>query len=152
MQIERGLVKARLGTIHYRSAGAGPPVMLFHINQQSSALMRELMECLAPSFRAIAMDYPSHGHSDPIDFHPSFDDYSECAIAVMDALGVAKASVMGEAVGAGVAWALVSEKGTEQTIRGVPAAPSEHQGVPRPCDHHHPRQSEHSHSRTLESI
>lgn len=103
MEIERGLVETRLGTIHYRSAGEGPPVMLFHINQQSSALMCELMECLAPSFRAIAMDYPSHGHSDPIDFQPSFDDYSECAIAVMDLLSLAKASVMGEAVGAGVA-------------------------------------------------
>jgi pimeloyl-ACP methyl ester carboxylesterase len=103
MDIERGLVKTRLGFIHYRAAGSGSAVMLFHINQQSSALMRELMECLAPSFRTIAMDYPSHGDSDPIDFQPSFDQYAECAIAVMDAMGVTKASVMGEAVGAGVA-------------------------------------------------
>jgi len=102
METERGLVKTRLGYIHYRSAGKGAAVMLFHINQQSSALMRELMESLAPSFRTIAMDYPSHGSSDPIDFQPSFDNYAECAIAVMDALGVSKASVMGEAVGAGV--------------------------------------------------
>jgi pimeloyl-ACP methyl ester carboxylesterase len=102
METERGLVKTRLGFIHYRSAGQGPAVMLFHINQQSSALMRELMECLTPSFRTIAMDYPSHGCSDPIDFQPSFNDYTECAIAVMDALGVTTASVMGEAVGAGV--------------------------------------------------
>lgn len=102
MQIERGLVKTRLGYIHYREAGSGPAVMLFHVNQQSSALMRELMECLAPSFRTIAMDYPSHGHSDPIDFQPTFDDYAECAIAVLDSLGITTASVMGEAVGAGV--------------------------------------------------
>jgi pimeloyl-ACP methyl ester carboxylesterase len=102
MDIERGLVKTPLGYIHYRAAGSGPAVMLFHINQQSSVLMRELMECLAPSFRTIAMDYPSHGHSDPIDFQPAFDHYAACAIAVMDALGIENVSVVGEAVGAGV--------------------------------------------------
>jgi pimeloyl-ACP methyl ester carboxylesterase len=108
MDIERGLVKTRLGYIHYRAAGSGAPVMLFHVNQQSSALMRELMQGLAPSFRAIAMDYPSHGHSDPIEFQPSFDDYTDCAIAVMDALGIEKAAAMGEAVGAGVSVCLAN--------------------------------------------
>jgi pimeloyl-ACP methyl ester carboxylesterase len=77
--------------------------MLFHINQQSSALMLELMASMASAFRTIAIDYPSHGHSDPIDFQPGFDLYAECAIAVMEACGIARASVMGEAVGAGVA-------------------------------------------------
>jgi pimeloyl-ACP methyl ester carboxylesterase len=66
MDIERGLVRTDFGFIHYRAAGAGRAVMLFHINQQSSALMLELMQALAPFRRAIAMDYPSHGHSDPI--------------------------------------------------------------------------------------
>ena len=104
-QIERGLVRTGLGYVHYRATGAGPPVMLFHINQQSSALMLELMQALAPKFRVVAMDYPSHGHSDPISFQPNFADYTACAIAVMDALGIQQASVLGEAVGAGVAVA-----------------------------------------------
>ena len=101
--MERGLVKTGFGHIHYRAAGSGPAVMLFHINQQSSALMVELMQALAPRHRVIAMDYPSHGHSDPTPGQPDFSDYVACAIAVMDALGVDQASVMGEAVGAGVA-------------------------------------------------
>jgi pimeloyl-ACP methyl ester carboxylesterase len=101
--IERGFVKTSLGYIHYRGAGSGPAAMLFHINQQSSALMVELIEALAPNFRVVAMDYPSHGHSDPIPGQPDYDDYIGCAAAVMDALGIEKASVMGEAVGAGVA-------------------------------------------------
>jgi pimeloyl-ACP methyl ester carboxylesterase len=109
MDIERGLVKTELGYVHYRAAGNGPALMLFHVNQQSSALMRELMEGLAPSFRTIAMDYPSHGHSDPIDFQPGFDHYARCAIAVMDALGIAKVSVMGEAVGAGVSICVAND-------------------------------------------
>ncbi len=101
--MQRGLVPTPLGYIHYRSAGTGPAVLLFHINQQSSALMVEAIEALAPRFRVVAMDYPSHGHSDPIAHQPTFDDYVGCAVAVMDALGIATASVMGEAVGAGVA-------------------------------------------------
>jgi pimeloyl-ACP methyl ester carboxylesterase len=101
--IERGLVRTPLGHIHYRTAGSGPAVMLFHINQQSSALMLELIQALAPGFRCVAMDYPSHGHSDPVPGQPSFADYAACAVAVMDSLGIARASVLGEAVGAGVA-------------------------------------------------
>lgn len=102
MEIERGLVRTGLGYIHYRAAGHGKPVMLFHINQQSSALMLELMLALAPDFRAVAIDYPSHGHSDPFEGQPDFADYTRCALAVMDHLGIERAAAMGEAVGAGV--------------------------------------------------
>lgn len=42
MDFERGLVRTRLGYIHYRALGAGPAVMPFHISQQSSALMQAL--------------------------------------------------------------------------------------------------------------
>jgi len=46
MQIERGLVKTASGYIHYRAAGRGKPIMLLHINQQSSALYLELIAVL----------------------------------------------------------------------------------------------------------
>ena len=61
------------------------------------------MRALATDFRVVAMDYPSHGHSDPIPGQPGFPDYVRCAIAVMDALGWQRTAVLGEAVGAGVA-------------------------------------------------
>ncbi len=102
MKVERGLVPTELGYIHYRAAGTGAPVMLFHINQQSSALMLELMRALAPQFRVVAIDYPSHGHSDPVPGQPSFADYTRCVIDVMDHLGIRRTAVLGEAVGAGV--------------------------------------------------
>lgn len=108
MAFDRGLVRTRLGFVHYRATGSGPAVILFHINQQSSALMRELMEGLAPAHRVVAMDYPSHGDSDPIDSQPDFSDYAECGIAVLDALGIGTAAAMGEAVGAGVSAAIAN--------------------------------------------
>jgi pimeloyl-ACP methyl ester carboxylesterase len=101
MDIERGLVKTRYGYIHYRAAGSGStPVFLFHINQQSSALMLELLSVIGTARRVIAIDYPSHGHSDHVAKQPRIDDYAYCAIELMDQRGIGKACVMGEAVGA----------------------------------------------------
>ena len=98
--IERGLVKTRYGYIHYRTAGSGPAIMLLHINQQSSALYLELIAALAPRMRAVAIDYPGHGMSDHVTTQPVIGDYAQCAIDVMDALGIGHACVLGEAVGA----------------------------------------------------
>jgi len=102
-EIQRGLLKTRLGTIHYRSAGHGDAVLLFHINQQSSALMLELIEDLAADFHVLAMDYPSHGMSDHVAEQPSIGDYADMALALMDAHGIARAHLIGEAVGSLVA-------------------------------------------------
>ena len=102
MEIERGLVKTPYGYIHYRAAGAGEAIVLLHINQQSSAVMLELMEALSPGLRAIAIDYPSHGHSDHLREQPSIGDYARCVAHVLDALGYAHAHVLGEATGAAV--------------------------------------------------
>nr|WP_255568822.1 alpha/beta fold hydrolase [Neoroseomonas alba] len=102
-EVQRGLLKTRLGTIHYRSAGRGEAVLLFHINQQSSALMLELIEELAPGFHVLAMDYPSHGMSDHVAEQPGIGDYADIALALMDAHGIARAHLIGEAVGSLVA-------------------------------------------------
>jgi pimeloyl-ACP methyl ester carboxylesterase len=106
--IDRGLAKTFTGHIHWRACGHGPAVMISHINQQSSALMIELLQALAPDFRAVAIDYPGHGDSDHVDRQPSIEDYARCVIEVMDALGIQQACAMGEAVGAGVSIALGS--------------------------------------------
>jgi pimeloyl-ACP methyl ester carboxylesterase len=104
---ERGLVRTHTGYIHYRSLGpAGPTVVLAHINQQSSAIYLELMQALAPQVRTVAIDYPSHGHSDPIDWQPTIATYARCMIEVMDALGIERATSLGEAVGAAVSTEL----------------------------------------------
>src|SRR5258708_26675782 len=110
--IERGLAKTFAGHIHWRACGSGaanaPVVMVSHINQQSSALQLELLQALAPHFRAIAIDYPSHGHSDHIDWQPTIEDYARCVVEVMDALKIERAFAMGEAVGAAGSIALGS--------------------------------------------
>jgi pimeloyl-ACP methyl ester carboxylesterase len=106
LAIERGLARTFAGHVHWRACGDGPAVMVSHINQQSSALMVELLQALGGDFRAVAIDYPSHGHSDHIDWQPAIEDYARCVIEVMDALGVERAVALGEAVGAATSIAL----------------------------------------------
>lgn len=106
VEIERGLVRAHTGYIHYRAAGQGPAIVLAHINQQSSALMLELMQALATRMRVVAIDYPSHGHSDHILWQPSIGTYARCIVEVMDALHIDRATSLGEAVGASVSTEL----------------------------------------------
>ncbi len=106
MQIERGLTRTWAGHIHWRACGQGRAVMISHINQQSSAVMLELLQALGADFRAIAIDYPSHGHSDHIDWQPTIEDYARCVVDVMDAHGIDRAFALGEAVGAAVSIAL----------------------------------------------
>src|SRR5687767_3809028 len=108
--IERGLVQTRYGYIHYRRAGGTrePAVIVSHINQQSSALMTELLEALAVKTQAIAFDYPGCGMSDHVTQQPSIEDYAGCAKAVLDHLGVRRAVALGEATGAFVSAELAA--------------------------------------------
>jgi pimeloyl-ACP methyl ester carboxylesterase len=103
MKQRRHLIDTRFGQVHCREAGNGSAIVISHINQQSSALMVELIAALAPRHRAIAIDYPSHGMSDPVDDQPSIEDYANCVVDVMNGLGVDRAAALGEATGAAVA-------------------------------------------------
>jgi pimeloyl-ACP methyl ester carboxylesterase len=108
MDIERALVKTSMGYIHYRAAGRGRPIVLLHMNQQSSAMHSELMEVLAPELRAIAIDYPSHGMSDHITVQPTIADYARNVLEVMDGLGLKTANFLGESGGAVIAIELAA--------------------------------------------
>jgi len=120
-EIERGLAKTFAGHIHWRACGPSdaPVVMVSHINQQSSAVMVELLQALAPNFRAIAIDYPSHGNSDHIDWQPAIEDYARAVVDTMNDLGVTAVFALGEAVGAAVSIALA--KGWPDRIKKIVA-------------------------------
>lgn len=97
MDVERGLVRTSYGHVHYRAVGAGAPIILLHINQQSSALFLELMAVLAGNFRVTAIDYPSCGMSDHFSSPPTVADYVKSVIEVMDGLDIAKTNILAEA-------------------------------------------------------
>lgn len=103
MKIIRKLADTSFGQLQYRDAGAGDPIVLLHVNQQSSTSYLEMIDELAPKMRVIAPDYPSHGGSDHINYQPSIADYAKSVIEVLDHAGIDKFSILGEATGTGVA-------------------------------------------------
>jgi pimeloyl-ACP methyl ester carboxylesterase len=105
-KIQRALAPTSIGQIHYLERGTGTPVVLLHINQQSSMLYRELMEAFAPGFRCIAPDYPGYGYSDPFETEPEVIDFANVIIELMDHLRIEKFNIIGEAFGAMLATEL----------------------------------------------
>jgi len=93
--------------VGYRMAGEGPAIVLIHGMAGSSRAWREVMPLLAQSYTVIAPDLPGHGDSaKPV------GDYSLGAYAsglrdlIVGALGIEKATIVGQSLGGGVALQL----------------------------------------------
>jgi pimeloyl-ACP methyl ester carboxylesterase len=97
-KIQRALAPTSIGQIHYLECGRGIPVIMLHINQQSSMLYREMMEAFDSGFRCIAPDYPSYGFSDPFEKEHEVLDFANVIIELMDHLGISKINIIGEAI------------------------------------------------------
>ena len=94
------------GRVHYVEAGEGSPLLLLHSNGCSAHEYAGVMEPLARSQRVIAWDMPGHGDSDPITAHTLIDGYADAVVELMDALGIARAHVLGASVGGLICAAL----------------------------------------------
>jgi 3-oxoadipate enol-lactonase len=95
-----------MGRIHYLEAGSGPVLMLMHSNGASAYEYEFVIDELAKRYRVIAWDMPGQGDSDVAPRFYSAHDYADAIVAVMDVLGIAKASVGGSSVGGSIAIAL----------------------------------------------
>jgi len=92
--------------VRYRMAGEGPVLLLIHGIAGSSAAWREVMPTLAKRFTVIAPDLIGHGHS-----AKPLGDYSLGAYAsgmrdLLGALGIERATIVGQSFGGGVALQL----------------------------------------------
>ena len=93
--------------IHYRVAGSGPPVIMFHQSPRSSAEFEPIISDWAQRFTVIAPDTPGNGHSDPLpEEQPDMFDFAHAMAGFMDAIGLQKSCVFGYHTGSAVAMAL----------------------------------------------
>jgi pimeloyl-ACP methyl ester carboxylesterase len=98
-------------TLAVEDEGAGPVVLLLHGFPDSSRLWRYQVPVLVDAgLRAIAPDLRGFGESDRPE---AVEDYAirhsvADMVAVLDALGVERAHVIGHDWGAGLAWALAA--------------------------------------------
>ncbi|MDX2224855.1 MAG: hypothetical protein SFV21_19025, partial [Rhodospirillaceae bacterium] len=76
------------GLVHFQDTGGdGVPLVMCHQAPQSSRQFDNVLPELAKrGLRAIAVDTPGFGMSDPTDFVPKIEDYAKAVPAVMDHL------------------------------------------------------------------
>jgi pimeloyl-ACP methyl ester carboxylesterase len=102
-KIKRAFLNTEDGQILYRIGGEGEPILLLHMAPRSSDEFRELMPLLAQNRRVIAMDLMGLGDSDKPPRMYSVADYAKNAIALLDELGINKASIFGSITGGYIA-------------------------------------------------
>jgi pimeloyl-ACP methyl ester carboxylesterase len=100
-------VETSVGRLSTIEAGTGEPVLLLHGLGATKASFLPTLDALAPSYRAIGVDLPGFGDSDkPLfgAYDPPF--FARAMNALLDALGLDSAHVVGNSMGGRVALEL----------------------------------------------
>jgi pimeloyl-ACP methyl ester carboxylesterase len=104
MKPKKAYTDGRFGQIHYASCGDGKPLVLMHQSPTSMVQFSKVWDLLAAKgYQAISMDLPGFGGSDGPEDVPEIADYAHIVPAVLDALGIEKADLLGHHTGAIVA-------------------------------------------------
>ncbi|MDJ1131351.1 alpha/beta fold hydrolase [Streptomyces iconiensis] len=89
------------------SGGSGPVLLALHGHFGRGRIFEPLCRALAGRYRVIAPDQRAHGLSDPAeDLSP--EAYADEAAALLDALGIPHAAVLGHSMGGAVAFVLAA--------------------------------------------
>jgi pimeloyl-ACP methyl ester carboxylesterase len=105
-RIAREVVTLDGDRIVFRSAGEGPVLLLVHGLAGSSATWKHVFGRLAHRFTVVAPDLLGQGESDRPHSEYSLGTYANTLRDLLDALGHARATVIGQSFGGGVALQL----------------------------------------------
>jgi 2-hydroxy-6-oxonona-2,4-dienedioate hydrolase len=93
--------------IRYRdTGGAGPVVLMSSGVGQSVEFWDRQFEAFAQDYRLIAWDYPAHGGSGAADY--TVESLARLGVALLDALSVSKAFLLGNSLGGAVSLQMQS--------------------------------------------
>jgi len=98
---KRGYVDGPFGLLHYYdTGGAGRPLLLFHQAPMSARQFDFVYQPLAArGIRAIGVDMPGFGMSDPTPFVPKIEDWARIAPPLLDQLALNQADLLGHHTG-----------------------------------------------------
>jgi pimeloyl-ACP methyl ester carboxylesterase len=90
--------------IHYHDIGEGPPIIMLHSVGPGGVTawitFSKILPELSKHFRCIAMDFPNFAKSGPLAYNePVHNFQARTALALMDALGIEKAHILGNSQG-----------------------------------------------------
>lgn len=109
-RISKGYVPTRWGQLHYRHSGEqGKPLVFIHQSGNSSQMWTPVLARFGERHRAIAIDLPGFGMSDPPPEEPVLPDYAEVILEGLDALGIAQAAFIGFHTGAALSVVLAAK-------------------------------------------
>jgi pimeloyl-ACP methyl ester carboxylesterase len=113
MKILRAYADLPHGQLHYAACGdaGAPAVLLLHQTPRSWAEYRAVLPLLGTRYRALAMDTAGFGNSDPLPGAASIEAWAGAAAQLLDALGVARAHVVGHPTGGVLAVELAARHG-----------------------------------------
>ena len=103
-----GYADTHFGQIHYAECGDGPPLLCLHQTPRSCDEYAELLPLLGVARHAIAMDTLGMGASAPVSGEASIEVYARAAVALLDALAIDRAAVMGHHTGGVIAIELAA--------------------------------------------
>lgn len=98
--MQSGVVKTVGAEIYYQTHGEGPAVVLAHGIGGNHAIWYRQIDALARSNRVILFDHRGFGLSRDLDGRGR-DAFVEDLVALLDQLGVQKAALIGQSMGAG---------------------------------------------------
>jgi pimeloyl-ACP methyl ester carboxylesterase len=87
------------GSVHYETYGTGSPVILLHGWIGSWALWQSTMQALGQHYRCYALDFWGFGESGKKRDSYAVTDFMELIRQFMDALGIARAPLIGHSMG-----------------------------------------------------
>lgn len=103
LQTHRAYADTPVGQLHYSESGAGAPILLLHQAPRSLDEFAELQILLAANYRTIAMDMLGFGLSEHLKAPQTIEAMADGAVALLDALDIDSAFVLGHHTGAVVA-------------------------------------------------
>ena len=93
-------------TIFYTVKGEGKPLLLLHGYGAGIWVWEKQIEALSQSYRVYALDLIGHGYSDRPKISYTPETYIHFLADFMDGLGIEKATLIGNSMGGGMAWAM----------------------------------------------
>ncbi len=103
-KIERHFITVPQGTVHCAICGSGEPVLFLHQTPRSWDEFRDVLPLIGKKRRAIGMDTIGFGDSSRLaDGEHSVERWAEVAFALLDALKIERAAIVGHHTGGYVA-------------------------------------------------
>ena len=127
MAVTKGYVDTDLGQVHYLTSGHGTPLVLLHQTSDAASMWERVLPLFGQAgYRAVAVDMPGHGQSDPAPTQPDGPEYARRVDEVTRLLGMGSYAVLGHHFGATVAlWMAAGypERVTHLLFYGLPQIP-----------------------------